>query len=98
MSNLMWKSDMELVEFLRSGTKFRASKERKIENLRAKINEIQGEINNSLTETTWANKYLMHDLTGTRWENNLEGWHAQRDSNKPAKQNPYNGLLNRAST
>ena len=91
---------MELVEFLRSGTKFRASKERKIENLRAKINEIQGEINNSLTETTWANKYLMHDLTGTRFENNLEGWHAQRDLNKPAnsaewvpKHVPYAAVL-----
>jgi hypothetical protein len=84
MSNLMWKSDTELVEFLRSGTKLRASKARKIENLQAKINEIQGQINNSLTETTWANKYLMHDLTGTRFENDLEGWHAQRDLNKPA--------------
>ena len=89
MSNLMWKSDRELVEFLRSGTKVRASMARKIENLQAKINEIQGQINNSLTETTWANKYLMHDLTGTRFENNLEGWHAQRDLNKPAKPVPY---------
>jgi hypothetical protein len=84
MSNLMWKSDMELVEFLRSGTKLRASKERSIVNLQVKINDIQAQINNSLTETTWANKYLMHDLTGTRFENDLEGWHAQRDLNKPA--------------
>ena len=84
MSNLMWKSDTELLEFLRSGIEIRASKARKIENLQVKINEIQAQINNSLTETKWANKYLMQDLTGTRFENDLEGWHAQRDSNKPA--------------
>ena len=91
---------MELVEFLRSGTKVRASKERSIVNLQVKINEIQAQINNSLTETRWANKYLMHDLTGTRFENNLEGWHAQRDSNKPAnsaewvpKHVPYAAVL-----
>ena len=88
MSDLMWKSDKELVKFLRSQNKFRASKKRKIADLEARIGKMQGEINNSLTSTKSANQYLMQDLTGTRWENNVEGWHAQRDLNKPAKQNP----------
>jgi hypothetical protein len=84
MSDLMWKSDKELVKFLRSQNKFRASKKRKIADLEARIGKMQGEINNSLTSTKLANQYLMQDLTDTRWENNVEGWHAQRDSNKPA--------------
>jgi DNA repair protein RadC len=74
----------EAVKFLRSQNKFRASKKRKIADLEARIGKMQGEINNSLTSTKSANQYLMQDLTGTRWEKNVEGWHAQRDSNKPA--------------
>ena len=84
MSNLMWKSDTELVKFLRSENEFRASQKRKIADLETRIGKMQGEINNSLTSTKLANQYLMQDLTDTRWENNVEGWHAQRDSNKPA--------------
>ena len=84
MSDLMWKSDTELVKFLRSENEFRASQKRKIADLETRIGKMQGEINNSLTSTKLANQYLMQDLTDTRWENNVEGWHAQRDSNKPA--------------
>ena len=89
MSNLMWKSDAELLKVLREEKRVCDEAFAIIEKLELQIKQHKHLINTSGTRSMWAHKYLMHDLTDTRWEHNVEGWHAQRDRNTPAKQSPY---------
>jgi hypothetical protein len=84
MSDLMWKSDEQLLEILRTGVSNKLRLEKYIESLEQQISCDRGSINSLNTQMEWANKYLMHDLSGTRWENDMEGWLAQRSTNKPA--------------
>jgi hypothetical protein len=86
MSNLMWKNDAELLEILREEKRVCDAATDMVEQLELQIKQHQHLINTSGTRSIWAHKYLMHDLTGTRWENNVEGWHAQRDRNQPITQ------------
>jgi hypothetical protein len=84
MSDLMWKSDEQLLELMRAGRLTKLKLEKEIEELENSIGCKRSAINNLGTQMEWANKYLMHDLSGTRWENDMEGWLAQRSTNRPA--------------
>jgi hypothetical protein len=84
MSNLMWKSDTELIKSLREEARVCNKARADIAKLELQINQLNHLINTSSTRSVWAHKYLMHDMTGTRWENNVEGWLEQRNRNIPA--------------
>jgi hypothetical protein len=74
----MWKSDEDLIGILRAGRRTQLNLEEEIASLESDISRRRSSLNNLNTQMTWANKYLIHDLTGTRWEHDLEGWLAQR--------------------
>jgi hypothetical protein len=84
MSDLMWKSDEQLLELMRAGRLTKLKLEKEIEELENSIGCKRSNVNNLCTQMEWTYKYLMHDLTGTRWENNIEGWLLQRSTNRPA--------------
>jgi hypothetical protein len=86
MSGLMWKSDTQLLKCLREEKRVCDEAAVEIAKLELQINQLNHLINTSSTRSVWAHKYLMHDLTGTRWENNVGGWLEQRNRNKPAPQ------------
>jgi hypothetical protein len=83
MSNLMWKSDTQLLKALREEKRVCDEARADIKKLELQINQLNHLINTSNTRSVWAHKYLMHDMTGTRWENNVEGWLEQRNRNIP---------------
>jgi hypothetical protein len=86
MSNLMWKSDAQLLKVLREEKRVSDKARADIKKLELQITQLNHLINTSGTRSMWVNKYLIRDLTDTRWENNVEGWLEQRDRNIPAHQ------------
>lgn len=89
MSDLMWKSDGELLSIMRACKHSQIKLEAEIEELERKISAKRSTINNQGTQIFWATKYLMHDMTGTRYEHNVEGWLEQRSTNRPVSTRGY---------
>ena len=79
MSNLKWLSDDDLIIELRKEEQIRKQYRLRIKELNKELNTFESYINNSDTRSAWAMKYLMQDLTGTSWENDVKGWVEQRD-------------------
>ena len=81
MSDLMWKSDEDLVSIMRACKRSNLKLEAEIKELEMKIGAKRSTVNNQDTRIFWATKYLMHDMTDTRYEHNVEGWLEQRKNN-----------------
>lgn len=81
MSNLMWKNDAELLKVIREERRVCDEASASIKQLELQIKQYVHLSHTSGIRSMWAHKYLMRDLTDTRWEHDVEGWHAQRNHN-----------------
>jgi hypothetical protein len=78
MSNLKWLSDSDLIMELRKEEQIRRQYQLRMNELHKELATFDSYMNNSNTRSVWAMKYLMQDLTGTSWENDVQGWVEQR--------------------